>query len=200
MERIATLVLKNVDFEAIGDCFACESGALAIINKGLTLHAALGDFDSVSLEDKTFIQSKALKFQAYSSHKDFSDSELAIEYLIQEGYDKIIVYGGLGGRSDHLHVNLILAYKYPQVVFKDNKQEVYSLRQGDYKISKDQFDLFSVFSFEKTMISLNNCEYPLENKKINVLNTLTLSNTWLDTEVNLTVHMGTVIIIKSKNC
>ena len=44
MERIATLVLKNCEFKALGDCFGCETGAVSILEKGLILKAAFGDF------------------------------------------------------------------------------------------------------------------------------------------------------------
>lgn len=199
MESIATLVLKDLEFEAKGDCFACESGALAIIKKKLPLSCALGDFDSVSVEDKQIIQEKALAFQTYSSHKDFSDSELAIEYLINLGYHSIYVYGGLGGRVDHQHVNLLLAYKYPQVILVDENQMIYQLSMGEHLLKKEDFDVFSVFSFDEAVISLSECEYPLDYKDIDIHNTLTLSNAWLSENASIVIHKGTVLIMKSKN-
>ena len=199
MESLATLVLKRIDFELKGDCFACEAGALAILDKGYPLKCALGDFDSVTEEEFSRIQNEAESIVRYSSHKDASDSELAIEYLLDKGYQKIIIYGGLGGRSDHQHVNLLLAAKYPQVIFKDGQQELYSVCVGKHVLTKEDYDVFSVFSFKEAIISLSDCEYPLDQKKIDVENTLTLSNAWINQKASLTVHQGCCVVIKSKN-
>ena len=42
------------------------------------------------------------------SHKNETDTEVAIEAALQLGYDDIILYGGLGGRLDHEMANLHL--------------------------------------------------------------------------------------------
>ncbi len=199
MEHLATLVLKNVDFKAEGDCFGCETGTLAIIDKNLPLQCALGDFDSISAADLKRIKEKALSIETYSSHKDFSDSELAVDYLVQKGYQNINVYGGLGGRTDHQHINFLLALKYPQVKFIDAIQELYSLSVGEHLIEKGNYDVFSIFSFKKAQISIEDCEYPLSKKDIDIDNTLTLSNAWISDYARLTIHAGKCLIIKCKN-
>lgn len=199
MERIATLVLKNCEFKALGDCFGCETGALSILEKGIILKAAFGDFDSVTHDQRKRIELEAKAFKVYPSHKDMSDSELAIKEILKEGYTKIFIYGGLGGRSDHQHVNTLLAYQYPQVEFRDENQCLYGCTLGHHVIEKENYDLFSIFTFNEAVISMRQCVYPLDHKQLSACDTFSLSNAWVKDQVDLEVHEGSVICIKTKN-
>jgi thiamine pyrophosphokinase len=199
MIKSATLVLKECLFTVRGDCFGCESGALALINQNIECKAALGDFDSVDEKTKNIIQLKAKTFIQVPSQKDVSDSELAIDYLLNEGYQQIYVYGALGNRSDHHHVNLLLAYQHQELILVDENQSIQCYGAGLHTLKKEHYDLFSVFTFDEAVISLSGCAYPLDHRKIDVHNTLTLSNTWLDQESKLNVHQGKVLVIKTNN-
>lgn len=199
MDKIATLVLQNTPFFVSGDCYGCEKGALAILNQGEILKGALGDFDSVSCAEKERIQSSALQFQAYSSHKDVSDSELSIDYLLNKGYTRINVFGALGNRADHQLVNLRLCYQHPEVHLIAENQKVNSYAVGHYLIKKEDFDVFSLFSFNEAQLSISGCEYPLDHKVIYPDTTLTLSNAWLKDEAILDVHEGRLICIRAYN-
>jgi thiamine pyrophosphokinase len=198
METVATLVLRDTWFEKEGDCIGVETGALAILKAGYPLVHALGDFDSVSLEEKNNILKSAYSVQVYPVQKDFSDSELAIHYCIEKGYQKIRVYGALGQRVDHQHVNLSLMFCYPQVILMDEKQSIQAYDEGVHELKKENHHKFSVFSFEKAVISLKACLYPLDHYELNALTRLTLSNEWTQTSARLTVLSGRVFVVKTQ--
>ena len=58
---------------------------------------AIGDFDS--LEHKEYLQ--GLEVLRFPTHKDETDTELAISEALNRGYDEIDLYGVIGGRIDH---------------------------------------------------------------------------------------------------
>lgn len=198
METVATLVLRNTEFNVEGDCIGVESGALAILNAGYPLVYAVGDFDSVSLDDKRRILEAAHSSKVYSSQKDESDSELAINFCLQQGYQKIYVYGALGQRVDHQHINLSLMFKHPQVILMDETQSIQGYDEGEYELDKEKYQKFSVFTFTNAVISLEKCVYPLQNFEINALTRLTLSNEWIEDRVKLKIHKGHVFVVKTQ--
>lgn len=89
-----------------------DGGAMVLMEAGLPIDLALGDFDSVDAQQKASIQAYAKECQAYSSEKDDTDTELALEIaLIRWPEADFIILGGLGrgsGRISHLLANLWL--------------------------------------------------------------------------------------------
>lgn len=198
MDTVATLVLRETAFSAKGDCIGVETGALAILKAGHVLTYAVGDFDSVKEEEKAHILKHALKSKVYPSHKDFSDSELAIEYCESLGYQTIYVYGALGQRVDHQQVNLSLMFSHPKLILMDETQSIQAYDLGFYELKKENYSKFSVFTLTQAVIDLEGCEYPLEKYAINSLSRLTLSNAWISHEAVLRVHSGRVFVVKTQ--
>ena len=79
-----------------------DKGYLNLINNGIEPNVVIGDFDSYTdkIECENIIK--------YPVKKDFTDSALAAQHAISKGYDKIIVYGAIGGHLDHTLANIAL--------------------------------------------------------------------------------------------
>lgn len=198
MERLATLVLRDTDFQAQGDLFGCEKGALAILDQGLVLKGAFGDFDSVTETEFKRIEAMAQSLIKVPSQKDETDSDLAISHLIAAGYDRIFIHGALGERVDHQHINLVLMATHPQVVLMAPTQRIQAYGVGSHRLVKDDYEVFSVFTFTQAVIDLEHCRYPLKEHAIDALNRLTISNAWIDDEALLKVHRGEIFVVYSK--
>ena len=110
-----------------------DRGAWELIQANYHLDLAIGDFDSISLEQMQMIKKQSNKCKIYQSDKDDTDTELAFCW-IQEYYPSsdIYVLGGLGqgsNRLDHLIANLYMVYqprfrtllKQTQFIEKDHK-------------------------------------------------------------------------------
>ena len=68
----------------------------------------MGDFDSVSDDTlKEFMKSKA-EYIRYPEEKDETDTELVINWVVENGATEIIILGATGGRLDHLLANINL--------------------------------------------------------------------------------------------
>ena len=197
MEKIATLVLRQTSYLKRGDVFACDSGALSVIEHHDDLKAVYGDFDSVTSKQASLIQAYAQSSVVYPIMKDKTDGELAIEAILKQGYTRLYVYGAFGDRIDHQHVLLVLALRYPELIYVSETQELQSYGKGEYTLQKDRYTSFSVFSYDKAMIELKDCVYPLEKISIDGSNTLTISNVWLSDEAKLKVYSGQVWVSKN---
>src|SRR5699024_2475225 len=58
---------------------AADRGALTLIEKGVAVTYALGDFDSVTAEQRKIVQENATYFEAFPVEKDETDLEIAIQ-------------------------------------------------------------------------------------------------------------------------
>lgn len=68
---------------------------------------AIGDFDSINIEDKTFLEENNKIFEKYNCRKDFTDFEAAINILIEKNCNTIYAFGATGTRLDRTMSNLI---------------------------------------------------------------------------------------------
>ena len=82
---------------------------------------AVGDYDSLG-----YVPQNA---QVYPVEKNFTDGEIALDLLLARGCDVIEIYGGGGGREDHLFGNLQLCYagflRGARTVMRSNHCDVY---------------------------------------------------------------------------
>lgn len=96
-------VLENCSFDMI---IAVDAGYAALVERGIALHHAFGDFDSLG-----FIPQEvegAVCVHPFDPHKDFTDMDLALNFAIGEGFTHIIMCDGLHARLDHSLANLQL--------------------------------------------------------------------------------------------
>ena len=92
---------------AHADYIGVDHGAVCCMRQGIAMRKAVGDFDSITREELAQLK-QYCEVEKLPSHKNETDTEVAIEAALQLGYDDIILYGGLGGRLDHEMANLHL--------------------------------------------------------------------------------------------
>jgi thiamine pyrophosphokinase len=80
---------------------AADSGLAAAENAGIRPDWVIGDMDS--LDDPGRLDKyPAGRVLRYPPDKDYTDTELAVEFLREKGCGEIWLIGGGGGRTDHL--------------------------------------------------------------------------------------------------
>jgi thiamine pyrophosphokinase len=198
MGKIASLVLRDVEYHIQGDVFGVEQGAIALMRDAVPMQMAIGDFDSISKEQFIALSSYAKEVQRFDSIKDQSDSELALFELIRRAYKTIHVYGALGGRLDHQHINLQLCYRFPGVILYDANNRIQTYPPGVYTIEKQDYDYVSFFTYEKAQLSLTSTEYPLHKFDLNFDELKTVSNRFVGEQASFTVHRGKVLVFRSR--
>lgn len=99
-------LIKNAQLIICADGGARHLRALNILP-----HVIIGDFDSISPEDKDFFIGNKVRTITLSSKKDHTDSELCVSYAIEKKATDITFLGVTGNRLDHTLANIFLLKK-----------------------------------------------------------------------------------------
>ena len=201
METSVAIILKRCESIPTAENYiGVDKGALTLARNGKRMLLALGDFDSVEESDLAYIKEYSDTLLQLNPIKDDTDSEAAVMYAIEKGYQKIHLYGGLGGRLDHAMINLRLVSRFPETVYlHDQNNFIYSLAEGVHSIDKRDYTYISFFTEDKATISLEGLKYPLDKQQLTNKDTYTTSNEILEDRGIVTVHAGKVTVIQSKD-
>ena len=111
----------------------CHAAALGIVPDMI-----IGDCDSCEIP-----YPKEVSHRIYPSEKDETDTELCLNWAIEQGCQEVLILGGLGGRLDHefAHFNLLLngLNRGVQVRLRNEQNEIFmrntpfSIEAGDKK-------------------------------------------------------------------
>lgn len=176
-----------------------DRGVEVLIKAGIKPDIAIGDFDSVS--DLLYVESLEIKVLKFPVEKDKSDTELAIDFAMEKGFDEFVMTGMLGRRTDHLLFNislLVSLYKqgkecaiieeHEEIRLLDSEKKVFQVRVGD---------IISLFPIDKIVygVSTEGLKYELQNKDLFYGSTLPLSNVALKNEISISIKKGTALVI-----
>ncbi len=119
-----------------GDCVvAADGGTRHALAAGLTPAHVIGDLDSLTPEQRAYLEAAGTILHAYPPAKDETDLELALTWAAsQPDVTEIVVLGALGGRPDQALANLLLlalpALAGREVIIADGAWSVRCLRGG----------------------------------------------------------------------
>jgi len=185
------------------DFIICADGGYKkAIFYNLKPNIVIGDFDSYQKkaphdEDTTFLR--------YPAEKDESDTFLCVEYAIQQGFDEIIIAGGIGGRLDHTFSNLQILARFAEKVKKitmlDEKNFVTLLENGRLTIPKREGWCVSIFSLSDVSygVTTEGLFYPLRDATLWNTYPLGLSNVFCEDIAWVEVKSGKLLVILSKD-
>ena len=201
METSVAIILKRCESIPTAENYiGVDKGALTLARNGKRMLVAIGDFDSVEESDLAYIKEYSDTLIQLNPIKDDTDSEAAVMYAIEKGYQKIHLYGGLGGRLDHAMINLRLVSRFPETVYlHDQNNFIFSLGEGVHSIDKRNYTYISFFTENEATISLEGLKYPLDKQQLTNKDTYTTSNEILEDRGIVTVHAGQVTVIQSKD-
>lgn len=202
MKRINVL-LRNIPFPVNNDApwAGVDAGVKGLLNAGIRVEKAYGDFDSVTEADLELFK-KSLALDIVPSAKDFTDSELALLSLAELGYTAIDVYGALGGRKDHelMNIQLLAHEKLRDIDIRllDDTNEIMLLTEGEYIFQADQDKKYVSFIpfYDETLLTLEGFKYDLEDTYVSIGKTLTVSNEYKDNNVVINTDKD-ILMIKS---
>ncbi|NBK96907.1 MAG: thiamine diphosphokinase [Erysipelotrichia bacterium] len=179
------------------DYIGVDKGSLYCLQHGITMRCAIGDFDSISKDEYAMLK-KACTLIELPAEKDEVDSEYALHYAKQLGYDEIELQGVMGGRQDHfLAIFQLLKTGNIAFVMRDEYNIIYRLEAGEHLISK-QMQYLSIFACEKIRITITNVKYPLHERVIDESDVYLVSNEIINEQAKIKIS-GRVIIVQSKS-
>jgi thiamine pyrophosphokinase len=204
--KIISILLSKIEKPDLpliqGDVIGVDCGCAIALKHNVALTLAIGDFDSLSSADFSLLKKNKTPLKTFPSNKDKSDAELAIDWAIQQGYQTLIVLGFSGGRLDHQQalIQALFKYKHPGLRLQTPDQSIQYLSKGFHLIQKEKpFQVFSLFTLSKAVLSLKGASYPLNKTTIDVTSIYTLSNSWISQEpAELTLHVGEMLLFRSR--
>lgn len=190
-----------------GIVIGVDRGALHALEEGITVDLALGDFDSISDEEKKMLDKTVKQTISHPSEKDDTDTEIAFNYALKNyEFENIFVYNWYGGRVDHLHslLMVVLQKRFETLVPKlkfvsaDNHIEYYL--PGEYTLHKmTEMDYLSyILLTEVKGLTLKEVKYEVEDRDFAHPLAL-ISNEFKNKEAILTFEEGIVAAIQSKD-
>lgn len=180
------------------DYIGADKGALLLARKKKRMVFSIGDFDSVTDNERGWIELYSDEVIALNPVKDNSDSEAAVDEAIRRGYRRIYIIGGTGGRLDHSIVNIRLCLKYPdRVILSDDLNRMTAFGEGAHRISRNGFKYVSLFAENECELSLNGFKYELDHRVFTERDLYGLSNELIGETGEIYVHRGNLLVIQT---
>jgi len=188
---------KKVDF-----IIGVDIGAKVLLDAGVKPDLAIGDFDS--FENFEFFEKAGIRIIKYPIEKDKSDTELAIDFAVENEFTGFLFSSMLGRRIDHTLFNISLLLE----LYKEGKdcaiveenEEIYPISSESRIFKVNTADIVSIFPLDKIVYGVltEGLKYELQNKDLFYGSTLPLSNVALKNEISISIKKGTALVIIEK--
>lgn len=153
-----------------------DSGLTILLDAGIKIDLAIGDFDSIEPSVLAFLNQNHVKVIRLEPKKNMTDLAFAVDYLYNHmDYSAMEIYGGIGGRVDHLLANINLLKRY-ELSFRDDNHWIFILKKGKHPLQHCH-RYISFFALEDCYnLSLQGFKYELNNYFLGVSDSLCVSN------------------------
>lgn len=183
-----------------------DRGALVLMEKGLFVDYAVGDFDSMNSSERKSVKENAGVWKRFPSEKDETDLELAIREAMELQPDAVTLFGATGGRMDHTLVNMQILVQFAQTgisaMLVDQMNMIELAMPGQHTIiNAPAYPYISFIPMTPTVtgLTLENFYYPLKNETISFGSTLCVSNKLIANSGTFSIDDGIVLVIKSRD-
>ncbi|MFJ8099004.1 thiamine diphosphokinase [Lysinibacillus sp. NPDC096212] len=183
-----------------------DRGALYLIEQGITPHAIVGDFDSLSQEEYKLVMAHTNDRQRFQEEKDETDTDLALLKALTYTPQEIVLTGVTGGRLDHYEAAVRSIYRlqkeHPQVVLKiiNHANMLQFLMPGKHFIEADeQYRYLSFFAHEEPIkdVTLRHVKYETTNEEISLGTSRFTSNEIIGNSGSISFSQGICLMIRS---
>lgn len=191
------------------DCLiGVDRGLEFFYRKGMLPDVALGDFDSISPQVLSYFESQQkVKIYAFPPQKNATDTELAIDYAIEErNAAGIDLLGATGTRIDHLLGNLHSLYRALSMqvpccmVDSCNKIElIQDYKKLEKKYQYGTYVSFIPFTTSVEHVKLKGFKYSLEDATFTIGHSIGISNEICDEVAEVSFTKGILAMIESKD-
>jgi len=173
---------------------AADGGIRYLAGMGLKPDVVIGDMDSVSENQLNEVEETGRI--TFPRDKDRSDTELAVQWAIEQGAERILLLGAWGGRADHTIGNMALLMRFPGVLeLWDEGFLVLALTAGQHlTIHTSAGAHVSMFSFDENLrVKTTGLKYNLNNEHLKYA-THGLSNAAVSDACSVAVTRGMIIL------
>jgi thiamine pyrophosphokinase len=191
----ARALLQADDFILCADGGARHARAL-----GVRPSLVIGDFDSLSEDERKNAESEGAKIVRYSHDKNETDLELAINHALELNPTSILILAGLGDRLDQTLGNIALLgdprLAELDVRLDDGVEETFFCRSR-CELRGRSGDLVSLIPWTGAVegISTDGLKWPLHDETLYPEKTRGISNELLGSAASVSLASGLLLII-----
>lgn len=216
MKRCLILTGGSVDYPTASDflirysydlTIAVDGGLAAARKLQIKPDYCVGDFDSVSKEDRRYFQNMSgIVWETHPPEKDETDTELAIHLALNQKAESIHIFGATGTRLDHTLASIGLLQIPLQAGVPcwliDGHNRITMI---DSEVVLKRGEVFGKYvslipwTESVTGVTLTGMKYPLEDYTFVQGNSLGVSNEMIQEEAGITIRHGRMILIESKD-
>ncbi len=190
---------KSFIEQNIGDVFCADGGANLCYALNFIPKEIWGDLDSINKEVLSFYREKSVVIKKFSSFKDKTDSELILDVLENQDYDKIYCIAPLGGAIEHELTNINLMFKYKNLVFLSRKEEIFRIeKEYLFENLKNRKISFIIYSEKIENLSLNGFRYNLDKENFKRGDSTLISNIIVENIANIKFSFGELLCVLKK--
>lgn len=184
-----------------------DRASLFLLNNGLPLDMAVGDFDSLSAEELKQVRSAAGAVYQADPEKNDTDAEMALK-LIVEQYPtaQVTVFGAFGGRLDHTLSNIFLpsdpdlAPYMRQIVLQDETNHIQFFPAGmTHQVEQVAGMTYIAFmAADQGRLTILDAKYPLTIKNF-FQKKIYSSNEFIGQSIRFSLDEGYAVVIQSRD-
>ena len=182
---------------------AADGGLRYLRAMGRMPHLLVGDLDSASPEDLAEMKACNVPVQRFPPEKDETDIELALQTVLDSGYQHIILMAALGGRMDHA-LGILYLLTNPlfcevDVRLDDGRIEAFVIRQAGV-VEGEAGDLISLLPVDAAVrsVTTDGLEYPLQSETLWRHQGRGISNVMLSEKARITIKDGSLFCFHSR--
>ncbi len=190
---------KEADF-----IICADGGAIHLKRMGIFPDVLAGDFDSIDNELFQYYAQKSVEIIKYPVEKDMTDTELAVEAVVERGYRDIVIIGGTGTRLDHTLSNIFLLKKMLDRGVKgrvvNEQNEIFLISDSVEIMAREGYNLTLLPVTEKVEgITTEGLYYPLRGETIEMGSSRGVSNQFVADKAQVSITSGILAVILSKD-
>ena len=179
----------------------CDGGARHLRNLRIKPNVIIGDMDSIDFAQLANYTAQEIKIIKFPKNKDFTDTELALDYALSLNPKRIIIWCALGGRIDHALANIYLLLKGQgkgiETSIMDEYCEIFVLDKEYFFINETGKTVSLLALTPKvTGITLSGFVYPLEKDTLKISESRGISNIIRNARAIIKTEKGKLLIIK----
>lgn len=194
----------NKMFQDVDKVIAVDGGSRHIDKLGLQPDILLGDFDSIDGYDAFLSKYPEVEVIQFPPRKNFTDSELAVEYAVELAPEKVTIVGCFGTRMDHTMATVMLLKKFLDAGIDArmlNEKNEIRLIDSDCELEGKVGELMSLvpISLQVTGIYLHGFEYPLVDATLKLGGSTGISNVFASERAKIELREGLLLVFKSRD-
>ena len=179
-----------------------DGGAAHLAGMGIVPHVVMGDLDSIDPSHQMDLEAAGVEFIRHPVDKDYTDTELAAKWAVDNGATQIIFLGTTGTRMDHTLANIFLMEKIAAMgvacSMVDDHNEIH-LVQDQITLEKRPGIYLSIIPITRkvTGITLTGLAFPLNNTTLYRGDSTGISNLFEASTASVSLKTGLLMVTLS---